>query len=278
MTIGLTVVSPGHLRNLRTPLLEGRDLTEADDGEGPGVVVINQAMARQYWPGQSPVGRSLGMWGREFQVIGVAGDWKHSRLTDTPLPTMILSYLQVDNEDGNPVLHLRASGEAGTLIAAVEKRVQALDPEVNVRGAMTMDDYMDISMAPQRLAAVLMSGLGGLALLLASLGISGVLAYVVSQRIREIGLRIALGAAPRDIFGLVMRQGLQLMLAGIALGLLLAGGLSRWFTGFLIGVDGVDPALYVGVALFFAAVGVLACYLPARRAVRVSPMTTLRAE
>jgi ABC-type antimicrobial peptide transport system permease subunit len=156
--------------------------------------------------------------------------------------------------------------------------VQALDPEVHVRGAMTMDDYMDVSMAPQRMAAVLMSGLGGLALLLASLGIFGVLAYVVSQRIREIGLRVALGATPRDVFGLVMRQGLQLMLVGIILGLVLVAALSRWFTGFLIGVDAVDPALYVGVSLFLAAVGALACYLPARRAVRIDLMTTLRNE
>jgi putative ABC transport system permease protein len=143
---------------------------------------------------------------------------------------------------------------------------------------MPMSEYIDISIAPQRLAAILMSGLGGVALLLASLGIFGVLAYVVSQRIREIGLRMALGAAPRDIFQLVLRQGLALILVGIVLGLLLATGLSRWFTGFLIAVDSVDPSLYVAVAVLFALVGALACYLPARQAVRVSPMATLRSE
>jgi predicted permease len=278
MTVGLTVASPGHLDNLRVPVREGRDFTDADDREGPDVVVVNQAMARRYWPGRSPVGRSVEMWGRDFRVIGVAGDWKHSRLTDRPLPMMVLSYLQVDTGDRHPVLHLRSQGDAGTRTAAVEKRVQTLDPEVHVRGAMTMNEYTDISMAPQRLAAILMSGLGGLALLLASLGIFGVLAYVVSQRVREIGLRIALGAAPREIFQLVMRQGLQLILVGIVLGLVLATGLSRWFVGFLIGVDAVDPSLYAAVALLFATVGALACYLPARRAVGVEPMATLRSE
>ena len=278
MTIGLTVVSPGHLENLQVPLLEGRELAESDDATNPDVVVVNRAMSEHYWPGQSPVGRRLRMWGREFRVIGVAGDWKHNRLSDTPIPMMILSHLQVETDGREFILHARSRGDAASLIAAIEKQVHALDPDMHLLGAMPMSEYIDISIAPQRLAAILMSGLGGLALLLASLGIFGVLAYVVSQRIREIGLRMALGAAPRDIFQLVLGQGLKLILIGIVLGLLLSTGLSRWFAGFLIGVESVDLSLYVGVAVLFALVGAVACYLPARQAIRIDPMATLRAE
>jgi len=213
-----------------------------------------------------------------MSAVGVFGDWKYNRLSDTPLPMMFLSYLQVETDGRDFILHARSRGDAAALIAAIEKRVHALDPDVHLLGAMPMREYTDLSIAPQRLAAILMSGLGGLALLLASLGIFGVLAYVVSQRVREMGLRIALGAAPRDIFRLVLRQGLSLVLAGIVLGLLLSASLSRWFTGFLIGVDAVDLSLYVGVAVLFALVGTLACYLPARQAVRIDPMATLRAE
>jgi ABC-type antimicrobial peptide transport system permease subunit len=218
------------------------------------------------------------MWAREFRVIGVAGDVKHNRLSDTPIPMMFLSYVQVETDTRGPTLHVRSSGDAASLISSVEKRVHALDPDVHLLGAMPMSQYIDLSIAPQRIAAVLMSGLGGVALLLASLGIFGVLAYVVGQRVREIGLRVALGAAPRDVFRLVLSQGLRLILTGIVLGLLLAASLSRWFAGFLIGVQAVDLSLYAGVAVLFALVGALACYLPARQAVRIDPMTTLRSD
>jgi macrolide transport system ATP-binding/permease protein len=278
MTVRLTKVSPGHLANLEATLLEGRALTGADDVGAPDVVVVNRTMARRYWRGRSPVGRHVRMWGRDFRVVGVVDDWKLDRLRETPTPMMVLSDLQVPILDRDPILHVRSHGDAEALIAAVEKRVHSLDPDVHLLGAMPMREYIDISIAPQRMAAVLMSGLGGLALLLASLGIFGVLAYVVSQRVREIGLRIALGAAPRDVFELVLREGLRYILAGTVLGLVLATSLSRWFTGFLIGVEAIDLPLYASVAVLFTLVGALACYLPARQAVRIDPVATLRRE
>jgi predicted permease len=272
------VVSPHHLANLRSLIRDGRGLTAADDERSPEVVVINETMAEHYWPGRNPLGRYVWMWGRRFRVVGIVGDWKQHDLRETPFPLVMVSHLQVDIDPQVAMLFLRPRQDPGDLIAALERRVHALDPSVHIRDGMLMTEDIDLRIAPQRLAATLMSSLGTGALMLAFMGIFGVLAYVVSQRQREIGVRVALGASPARITQLVLCQGLWLVLPGIGIGLLLAAGLSRLFSGFLIAVRGVDPPIYVAAALLLALAGALACWVPARRALRVDPVAALRSE
>ncbi len=276
MALSYTVTSPGHLETLRIPLLEGRDLAGSDDRESAGVVVVNEATARRFWPGQPAVGRRLTAWGREFRVVGVTRDIKTARLSEAPVPLLMFSYRQVDNGTVTQILHVRSREDPKQVMATVEKRVAALDPSVKLFDAMPMTLYTDLAIAPQRITAGLLFVLGGVALLLASLGIFGVLAYVVAQRTNELGVRVALGATPGRILHLVLGQGLRWVGLGIVAGLLLATGLSRILSGFLIGVDPTDPAIFASVAVLFTLVGALACYLPARRAVRLDPLAALR--
>jgi len=284
MGAAITVVSPRHLANLRAPIVDGRALAETDDEHGTEAMVVNQSMAQHFWPGRSPVGRHVRMWGRRFRVVGVAQDWKHHDLREAPLPLVIVSYLQADLR-GTPevglrdtILFVRSRQDPRHLAGALERRIQSLDPGLYVQDAIPMIEYIDIAVAPQRMAAVLMSSLASGALLLAFMGIFGVLAYVVSQRQREIGVRAALGASPATIIRLVLRQGLWLILPGVGLGLVLATSLSRVLSGFLIGVRPFDPAIYLAAAVLLAVVGVLACLVPARRALEVDPVTALRSD
>jgi len=276
MALSFTVTSPGYLETLRIPLLEGRDLAPSDDRESAGVVVVNEATVRRFWPGQSAVGRRLAAWGREFRVVGVIRDIKTARLSEAPVPLLMFSYRQVDHGTVTQILHVRSREDPQQVMATVEKRVAALDPSVKLFDAMPMTLYTDLAIAPQRITAGLLFVMGGVALLLASLGIFGVLAYVVTQRTNELGVRVALGATPGRILQLVLGQGLRWVGIGIVAGLVLATFLSRILSGFLIGVDPTDPAVFASVAVLFTLVGALACYLPARRAVRLDPLAALR--
>ena len=276
MAFPYAVISPSFLKTLRIPLLEGRDFTEADDQQAPGAVIINKTMAQRLWPRQMAVGRHILLDKRSFQVIGVAGNSKYSLPDEPPLPFMFFHFLQVHGSP--PILYIRSTEDPSRMIKTLERLIQSLDPNFQLYNPLPMTQHLEIAVVNQRIAAQILMALGILAFLLAALGIYGVLAFIVAQRTREIGVRMALGARPGAILGMVMRQGLKFILTGIILGVALALILSQHFAGLLWGVRPFDPIIYTSVVLFFALVGLWACYLPARHATRVDPIVALHRE
>jgi predicted permease len=276
----LNMISPDYFRTLGVPFLRGRDFNAADAANGASVVIVNDAFVRRYWPGQDPLGKRIYGHGPNgtppMEVVGVVETTRSRRLTDGPRPAMSFPLTQ------HPALALTLSIRTGlapsTTISLLGGLVKSLDANVPAFGAHTLAQQKDSSLALQRMAATLLSGFGVLALLLAALGIYGVLAYAVSRRTREIGVRMALGAQVADVLRLVLRQGIGLTVAGLALGLVGAFWATRLLRGFLYEVKPLDPMTFVAVVVILVLVALAACWLPARRAARVNPMVALRHE
>ena len=284
-------ISPGYFRTMKIPLLEGRAFTDADLSEAGNVAIVSKAFARLYWPGQSPIGRAVTVFksaqGRaDFGepihaiVVGVVGDVRNDRLDTTPSPKIFLPYT------ANPWTHMalivRTRGDPIAMIPALERAVLGVEPAIPIAGEgagfRTMDQLLTSSMGAQRFNTSLLMVFALAALLLAAIGIYGLMAYAVTQRTQEIGIRMALGALPRDVLALVVREGMLLAALGIAVGLGGAFAASRLLASLLYGVTPTDPTTFVSVALLLGAVAFLACWLPARRAARVDPLVALRAE
>jgi predicted permease len=260
------------------PLVDGRDFTEQDDMQAPRAVVINEAMARRFWQGQNPLGRKLRTRdNREARVIGVVRTGKYRFLNEPPTPFMYLCYQQ-GVWDMNLGVVIRAEREPQQLAGLLRREIQALNPGVEVWALLPAHDYVEAAFLPQRIAATLLLILGVVAVLLAAMGIYGIMAYVVSHRTHEIGVRMALGAGVADILKLIIAQSLRMVLAGVALGLAGASALTRLLSSFLYGVSPFDLATFTGVSTILAAVALFASYLPARRATRVDPGVALRYE
>ncbi|HEV2736269.1 MAG TPA: ABC transporter permease, partial [Longimicrobiaceae bacterium] len=276
MNAAYTVVDPGYFRALRIPLVAGRGFTASDREDAPPVVVVNQTLARRFWPGQNPVGRRLRVFREEHEVVGVARDGKYQALDQEPTSFLYLPLAQAGAD--RMTLFVRARTEPGRTLAAVRREVAALDPDVPMQQAMPFSALVGMSLFPQRLAATLIGAFGLLGLALAAVGIYGVLSFHVGQRTQEIGVRLALGAAAGDVVRMVLRQGLRLVAVGVALGLAAALAATRLLTGLLHGVSATDPATFLAVPALLAAVALLASWLPARRAARVDPMTALRTD
>ena len=280
--VSTAAVGPGYFETLRVPILRGRGIAEQDVAGAPGVVVVNEAFARTYWPGQEPLGKRIQMGigvGADtpyWEVIGVAKDGKYVTLGEEARPFFYLPLLQRYGSSAEMVV--RTKGEPLAQLPAVRGAVQALDKTLPLLEPRTMTQHLGISLFPARVAGWLLGTFGGLALLLATLGIYGVMAYSVTQRTREIGVRIALGAAPADVLRLVVGRGLRLTAVGMALGLAAALGVTQLLTGLLYGISPADPITYVGVVLLLGTVALAACYIPARRATRIDPMVVLRYE
>lgn len=275
-----TLVTPGYFGTMGIPLLQGRDVGEADTALARPVVVVNEAFARRYWPGQEVLGRRIFQHSSgtplETEVVGVVRTTKHRRLTDDARPAMYFPVAQKPDQARALTLAVRTGLDPTVMAARLREVVKALDPQVPVFSVRTMEQQRDGSLALERMAATLLLAFGGLALLLAALGIYGVLAYSVGRRTREIGVRMALGARVTDVLTLVLRQGLSLVGIGLGVGLLAALGATRWLGSFLFGVSPLDPlTLGLGV-LLLALVALAACWLPARRAARVNPIVALR--
>lgn len=276
----LNLVSPGYFETLSIPLLQGRDFDERDVEGAPRVAIINEAMARHFWPEGSAVGRSF-VTGRledgiEWQVVGVAQDSKYNSLgAETPFFT----YLPVaQSYRPQSTLQVRARDGATPPLNAIRAAVARLDPDMPFLEVIGLAEYVQVSFLPQRVAGSVAGLLGLFGLLLGAVGIYGVTAYAVSQRGREVGLRKALGAERREVMRMVVRQGMLAPLFGMGVGLLLALAASRLLGALLLGISPLDPVTYVGVAVVFLAVAFLANYLPARRAASVDPMIALRHE
>jgi putative ABC transport system permease protein len=273
-----TLVAPGYFDLMRIPLVAGRDFTERDDGASPSVLIVNQTFARRFFPGRDPVGRQVQVSGNLCTVVGVAHDSKQNNLAEAPFPYFYVPFEQGFGTGHSDFLYIRTEGDPDTARAALRHEVAALDGSPGLYDAMALTEYMQASLFPQRVAAGLLGPLGLLSLLLAAVGLYSVMAYAVGERTREIGIRMALGAQPRQVLAMVLRSGLILAVAGLAVGLALALACARVVRSLLVEVGSADPLAFGGAALFLAAVAFAASYLPARRATKVDPMSSLRSE
>jgi putative ABC transport system permease protein len=286
-------VSPGYFDTFRIPLLRGRLFTDRDDSGAAHVVLISETMAKQFWPQSDPVGELITMgilMGPEFaepprQIIGVVGDVRDIGLNSSPEPTMYVPIAQLS--DGITAIlsrrwsmtwAVRTKAPPYSLNAAIQGELRAASGGLPVARIRTMDQVATESTARNEFNMTLLSIFAGIALLLAAIGIYGVVAYSVQQRTQEIGIRMALGAHPGDVFRMVLRQGLLLCLVGIAVGTLGAFGVIRLMKSLIFGVSTTDPMTFVSVAVLLAGVGFVACWIPARRAARMNPLVALRHE
>ncbi len=274
----LQQVTPGYAAAMRIPIRFGREFTDRDDAKAPRVVIVNEALARRYWPKQNPVGKHIlvGRMPGPSEVVGVLGDVPNLAVGTDPQPEIYLPFAQIPSATQN--LIVRTAGDPASVTAAVRARVLALDRDQPVTAVQSMDELLQAGAAQPRFTTYLLGGLSATAFLLSIVGIYGVIAYSVAERTQEMGIRIALGADNRDILRLVLGHGLLLAAAGIALGLAAAFALTRLMSSLLYHVSVTDPMTFVAGPALFAAVALLASYLPARRAMRVDPAIALRAE
>ena len=278
MKIYRNLVTPGYFGLMRIGLQEGRDFTPADDATKPPVVVVNTAFVRRFFGGQSGLGRTVRSWGRPLTVIGVVADSRYHDLREAPQPYMYVPLRQFYGPDTGVALQVRTHGDLQALLPAVQRELAAINPAVQASAAMPLAEYITFSFARQKIAAAFLSLLAFLAVLLAALGLYGVLAYGVAQRTHEIGVRSALGARTLDVLRLVVVRGMRIAATGLGLGLLASLAAGRLLSALLIGVRPADPAIMVLGTALLAAVAFAACVLPARRAARVDPMVVLRSE
>ncbi len=277
------IISRDYMLALRMKLVDGRPFESRDANGTLPVGLINQTMARNYWPGENPIGRrfKIGTYRDEslwITVIGIAGDVHQAGLDVPARAEMYLPYQQQDFGYEPEYLAVRTSGDPMALAEIVRQQIWSVDKEQPVAGVMPLEDLVDENLASRRMQASLLSGFAGLALLLVTLGIYAVLSFAVTQRTQEIGVRVALGAQPRDVLRMIFSQGFKLFLIGAAIGLVAAFVLSRALVHLLFGVSAYDPVSFASVTILLAAVALLACYVPARRATRVDPLIALRYE
>jgi len=278
----MNIVGPRYCATMKLPLVAGREFTANDNKGAPPVVIINEAVARIYWPNQNPLGKHLMMSApgqdkpQPVEIIGVVAGSRYRSLTEDFRPGMLLPAAQ--NYAPDLSLHLRSAMRPTSLIETARRELRALDPQLPATRIRTLEEQRRNSLYSERVTALLLSAFGGLALLLASLGIYGVMAYAVTQRTREVGVRMALGAQTGDVLRLMLRQGAWLIVAGVALGLAGAFAATRLIRNFLYQVSATDPLTFAAAALLLAGVALLACYIPARRATKVDPIVALRCE
>jgi len=278
MKIFRSVISPGYLRLMRIPLLEGRDFTEQDDEKTMRAIIVNQTFVRRFLGAGNPIGRRVHGWGQWFTVVGVVKDSKYNQLTEAPTPYFYIPFRQVYRADMGMAFFVRTADNLNDAVRLMRNQVRAIDPGVSVYDSSPLAGFIVASLYAWKVAASLLSVLGALALLLAAVGLYSVMAYSVTQRTHEIGIRMALGAESKDVLKLVVGQGLVLTLIGLGAGLVAALVLARLIAGFLYGVTTADPATFAAVSLTLMGVALLASYLPARRATKVAPVAALRYE
>jgi putative ABC transport system permease protein len=272
-------ITPGYFKAMDTRLLRGRDFTEYDDDKAVRTAIVNESFARRFWPGEDPIGKRFAMGDPEspkMQVVGVAQDGKYTGLTENKWAFVYRPQWQY--RVGATTMVVRAEADPQKVIVLVRRELHQLDPNMPVASARPLVERLSLALLPARIVASALGGFGVVALLLAAIGIYGVMSYTVSRRTREIGVRMALGARRGDILKLIMTHGMALTLIGVAIGLLAATGLARLMKGVLFGVSASDPLTYLGLAALLTLIALLACYIPARRATKVDPMVALRCE
>jgi len=289
ITVSYRVIDQNYFRTMDIPLLRGRYFTEQDNDELHGVVMINQTMARRYWPDQNPVGRRLQPhfpavkvpWRPEssntwLTVVGVVGDVKEDGLNDQTSAEIYVPYLQ--NPSSLMNLLVRSTSDPLRLVPSVRSQVLAVDEDQPVYNINTMENVFSQSIAAPQVITLLLTTFGAVALMLAAIGVYSVMSYSVAQRTHEVGVRIALGAQRRHVLKMIVGQGLKLVLVGVALGVTTAFAVTRVISNLLFGVTATDPLIFVVVPLLLVVIAMLASYVPARRALKVDPMIALRNE
>jgi predicted permease len=276
MDVRSAYVGPSYMATMKATLIDGRDLTDDDADGAPKVCVVNRAFVDRYWPGERAVGRRLQRGKDWLEVVGVARTMKHLRLSEVDEPMVWLPLLQGDR--GDLTVHVRTSGDPSQLLTVVQKTLRATDPKLPIYDVSTLERSIRIGSLFERLAGTFVGSFGLVALALASVGMYGVLAYSTRQRTREIGIRLALGARPAQVFALVLRQAGLLSGLGLGLGLLVAAATTRFLRSMLVGVEETDVATFATVAVMLAIVSLAACVVPALRAARVRPLQALRHE
>jgi predicted permease len=274
------VVTPDFFRTLGTPLLEGREFTADDHAEGRPVAIVNQALADAYWPGEESLGQRLsaeGPEGRFLEVVGVVKTSRYALPAESPIPMLYRPYDQ--NYRSAQVLFVRTESDPLALLPAIRTQIQALGPGMPVFDVRTLETHIKEGKARMfGLAATLVGLFGLIGAILAAIGLYGVTAYAVGQRRHEIGVRMALGARPEQILGMILRQSVVLTSLGVGLGLLIAAFMTRFFANLLVGVSATDPFTFGGVALLLIGVSLLSSAVPARQAASVHPMVALHYE
>lgn len=270
------IVSTRYFDVMNIPLVAGRGFSDADDEHSPRVAVLNQRLARTMWPNENPLGRRVTFKGQMLEVVGVVRDIKGRNLFDPPGPMLYLAISQY--YEPAVVLHVRGAISMPELVPMVQREVQALDTDLPLYNVKMLDDHVRAALTPQRLLAYLISAFGVLALVLAAIGLYGLLSHTVAERTPEIGIRMALGAPKARIVDLFMSQGLRMAFLGITVGLAAASGLTRLMKSVLFGVSPLDPLTLMAVSLLLILASMLACYVPARRAARSDPNIAVRYE
>jgi len=273
-------MSPGYLGTLGVRLLEGRDVDASDITGSPDVAVVNETMARKFWPKESAVGHTFQTINptrsRSFRIIGVAADHKRHGVLESPTP--FVYYANAQRTGNYNFLVARSSGDAATLRNTMRRELLAMDPGLVIMSASTMEEHMGASLMPARVGAMLAAAFGGLGMLLAAIGLYGVIAFSVARRTREIGVRMALGAKPPGVMAMVMRQGFTIVAVGLGVGALLGAAAAFGLRGLLYGVQPLDPIAWsLALTAMMLAAG-LANFVPARRAMQIDPMSALRSE
>jgi predicted permease len=270
------IINPGYIRTMRIPLRAGREFTAQDTAETQRVLIVNETTARTLWPNQNAVGQIAIVGSNEWQVVGVVSDVRHSSLELEGGMEMYLPITQ--SGSGSVDLVVRTKSSIESLVPGVRAAFKKVDPNLPTSDYQTLGEIVDQAVSPKRFVMILLVGFSALALILATLGIYGVISYSVSQRTHEIGLRMALGAPASAVLRMVLGQGAKLVLAGAAIGLVASFALTRLMASLLFGVPPTDPMTFIAMTLLLAFVALLACYLPARRATKVDPMIALRYE
>ena len=271
-------VSPGFFETMRIPF-RGRDFAENEDQKEPRVVLVNETFARKFFPKQDPIGKRINFSGPKdplWEIIGVCGDGKYNSLGEAPMPAVFRP--QFRDYDTLCTLVVRTNGDPRAIIPALRSEIQKMDATLPIYDVKTLTEHMDIPLFPARMAANVLGSFGVLALVLAAIGIYGVMSYVVAGRTREIGLRMALGAQFRHVRQLILRQGMMLATIGLVLGLGIVFVLARFLKSMLYGISPSDPLTFTTITILLAGVALLACLIPAQRATRVDPMVALRDE
>jgi predicted permease len=276
MKIYRDLVSPGYFDTMKIPLLEGRDFDWHDDAGSQKVMIVNQEFVRRFLANRSVIGRKVHGWGQWFTIVGVAKDSKYHRVTENPQPYFYIPIRQIFRPEYGLTFDVRTAGSVNEAIAALRREAAATDPGLTIFDAEPMTEYVAASLFGAKIAASLLSVLSALGLLLAAIGLYSVMAYAVAQRTGEIGIRVTLGAQPRDIMRLVIRQGILFAVAGLVVGSLAAAGLARVVASMLVGVGPTDPMVYAAATGFTLLVTLVSAAIPAWRALRVDPAVALR--
>ena len=282
MDIKRNMVSPGFFSMMKMPIVAGREFTEHDDANATPVMVVNQTLVKRYMQGRDPIGRKIRAWGLTFTVVGLVKDSKYRTMNEASMPFFYVPFLQIypgqSGYDHGVAFYLRTSSDTASATALLQRAVSEVDPAVGVYDASALQEYITASLFAQKMAGRLLSVLGLISLALAAIGLYSVMAYSVSQRTHEIGIRMALGGQRGNVMGMIVTKGLRLALAGLLVGLAVSLSTSRLLAGMLVHVSANDPAILACAAVFLTLVALLASLLPARRATRVDPLTALRCD